>query len=379
MNNADRTHLKWIVQGGATPRILDLWSIGRRFHDKPDQISHPFFRNPRLNASFLIKHTVRAEDRTYLATEDPVVTKVIIPVNTADLSMGGHTFIVEERDFDSRLRKFLGAGSENKHFDADLERLKDLADLPSFDPFLLADRYAECHHPVARHYFSITEADQVAMRRHVAQQIAGVVGLAFGAGELKREDRRALKFAEQLLCDDPSDSMNQLRTTLGLSGDEFSQGIFGWKGTLYYRWSVDVAKYELRDFLREMNALTISSATPAETEQINKIRRSIISEVRNRWRALSSIIDEYDREFALFCHGGDPTVIRRFLLNAPHYFRDLGSDLGVVTHVTSFWKYWWRGREKGSLPAMDAMEIFPNFLRSLTRDSGPESNTLLIA
>lgn len=378
MNNADRTHLKWIVQGGATPRILDLWSISRRFRHTREHQSQPLFKNPRLNSSFLIKHTVRAHDRPYLCDDTPVVTKVIIPVDIEDLSMGGHTFIVQEQEFDRRLRDFLGISGSNKHFDADLERLKELSDLPSFDPFLLADRFAEGETPVARLYFNITKSDQEAMRRHVAQQIASIVGLAFGSHELKHDDRRALKFAEQLLKDDHTGSLDQLRTTLGLSEDEFTEGIFGWKGTLYYRWNIDGAKVDLLAFLKEINTLTVSNATPVETEQINTIRRSIMTEVRARWRALNSVIDEYDREFALFCQGGDPTAIRRFLLNAPEYFHDLGSDLGVVTHVTSYWKYWWTDRAKGTLPAREAMEIFPSFLRSLTRDIGPR-DTFLVA
>ncbi|MAC39917.1 MAG: hypothetical protein CMH93_10430, partial [Oceanicaulis sp.] len=58
-----------------------------------------------------------------------------------------------------------------------------------------------------------------------------------------------------------------------------------------------------------------------------------------------------------------------FLLKAPAYFGQLGSDLSAVTHVTSFWNYWWTDREKGSLSADDALDIFPSFLRSLTRTS----------
>ena len=66
-----------------------------------------------------------------------------------------------------------------------------------------------------------------------------------------------------------------------------------------------------------------------------------------------------------FCGGADSTALRSFLLKAPGHFGQLGQDLSAVSHVTSFWAYWWTDREKGSLSAADAMEMFPSFLRSL--------------
>ena len=61
---------------------------------------------------------------------------------------------------------------------------------------------------------------------------------------------------------------------------------------------------------------------------------------------------------------------RDFLLKAPSFFYHLGSDLSALSHVTSYWEYWWRNRDPGSLAARDAMEVFPAFLRSLIRDKG---------
>lgn len=381
MSGSDRSSLRRIVRGGATPRILDLWSVRRRYGETLEMAAKPFFRNARLNSGFVIKHTVRPHDRPYLLSENPVATKLIIPVSIDDLAMGGHSFFVEEKGFERRLKEFLGVGVLNKHYDQDLARVKELAAMPSFDPFLLADRYSGGERPVARFYFNISADEQEAMLGNVTRQILGIVSLAFGDVEIRPDDERVRRFARQLLDgEDSGQKLAGLRETLGMSEAEYEDGIFGWKGILYYRWRIREVKDDLRKFAIELNDTIVRGATPEESQEVNDIRKAILATAKARWQALTAVMDDYDREYDRFCKGGDATALRAFLLKAPAHFGQLGADLSAVSHVTSFWAYWWNGREKGSLSAADALEIFPNFLRSLARaevrDAGDEGGAL---
>ncbi len=365
MSGSDRQSLRRIVRGGATPRILDLWSIQRRYGETLEMAAKPFFRNPRLNAAFFLKHTVRPHDKPYLYTENPVATKIIIPVSIEDLGMGGHSFFVEEKGFEVRLKAFLGVGALNKHYDLDLARIRELAEIPSFDPFLMADRYIKGERPIARFYFNISPNEQEAMLGNVTRQICGMVRLAFGDEHIQADDDRARRFAEQLLDSSDTERLSGLRQVLGMDEEQYEQGIFGWKGILYYRWRLREVKDDLRQFLIALNDVIIRGAKPGENKEINEIRKAILEKVRERWTALTAIMDDYDSEYLRFCAGADPTALRSFLLKAPGHFGQLGHDLSAVSHVTSFWAYWWQGREEGSLSAADAMEMFPSFLRSL--------------
>ena len=365
MSGSDRQSLKRIVRGGATPRILDLWSIRRRYGETLEIEAKPFFRNPRLNACFLLKHTVRPHERHYLYTEQPVATKIIIPVSTEDLGMGGHSFFVEEKGFENRLKNFLGIGVLNKHYDLDLARIRELTLMPSFDPFLLADKYGRHERPVARFYFNISPDEQAKMQANVTRQIVGMVRLAFGDETIDIDDERARRFADQLLDGEESRKLSGLRQVLGMAEDEYEHGIFGWKGILYYRWRLREVKDELRQFLIELNDVIVRGAGPAEAKEINDIRRAILATVRQRWTALTAVMDDYDSEYRRFCAGAEASALSSFLLKAPGHFGQLGHDLSAVAHVTSYWGYWWQEREKGSLSATDAMEMFPSFLRSL--------------
>lgn len=364
-------NLKRIVQGGATTRILDLYSITRAYADDLEFERRPVFQHPKLNHAFLIKHTVRPHERAMLAIDAAVVTKVIIPISIDDLGMGGHSLFVEERRGLTKLRRFLDISVEGgEHLDDDLVRLRELSKLPSFDPFLLADRFLRHERPIDPRYFQIAPKERKAMQAYVAKQIAGVVGLAFGHENLADDDERALKFAVEIIEGEDTPKMNALRQTLGMTKEEFVDGMFGWKGVLYYRWKLNDATDRLRRFVMELDDLIIRGVTPQERSQIDDIRKLILKETRQRWAALVSVLDGFQEEFDRFSKSGDAETIRDFLLKAPSFFYHLGSDLSALSHVTSYWEYWWRNRDPGSLAARDAMEVFPAFLRSLIRDKG---------
>ncbi|RKQ96113.1 hypothetical protein [Maricaulis maris] len=365
------SNLKRLVQGGTTSRIFDLWSTSRRHAHDFDFDRRPVFQHRRLNHAFLIKHTVRPHERAILPAELAVVTKLIIPVSIDDLGMGGHALFIEERRGLPKLRKFLDlASSSGDSLDADIDRLRELAALPSFDPFLLADRFLKHERPVDPRYFDIAPKERKAMQAYVARQIASVVAMAFGQKNLAEDDERALKFAIELINGEETEKMNALRQTLGMTRDEFVKGMFGWKGVLYYRWKLNDVTDRLRRFVIDMDDLVIRGASANERQQINEIRRYILTETRQRWAALVSVLDDFNHEFERFCANGEATTIRNFLLKADGYFFHFGSDLSALTHVTSYWDYWWQHRDPGSLSARDAMEVFPSFLRSLTRDRG---------
>lgn len=369
-------NLKRIVQGGTSFRILDLYSIHRRFRHKSDHGNLPFFYNRRLNTAFLIKHTARKHERPYLVTDNPVVTKVIVPVTTSDLAMGGHSFFVEERGFEPKLREFIGQDSNELAYSHDLERLRDLAALPSFDPFLLSNRFRDHDSPVADLYFNISDQDLEKMEGYVADQVADMVNLAFNTVDVSLDDdgarQRAIRFARYILAGEEDERFDQLQHALDLDEAKYRAAIFGWKGILYYRWRISDEKDALRRFLIAINDLVVTGMTQSERFMIDEIRRDIISETRKRWRSLQTIMAEYETEYGRFATGGDPRAIRHILLKAPEFFAELGHDLSAVSHVTTYWDYWCGRREEETMPARDAMDIFPGFLRSLTRDRGPD-------
>lgn len=370
-----RADLRRVVKGGATTRILDLYSIARKHGHTDEHGEEPFFHNSRLNRCFIIKHTVRAHERSYVMSNQPVVTKILIPLAEEDLALGGHAVFVEEIGFANKIRSHFEIADDPHLTDLDLLRLRELASIPSFDPFLLSERFRNHPRPVADCYFDITEDESRRMIDSVAGQILGVVALAFGDGEKRgKDDARAMNFARQLLSSEDNGKLEFLRLSLDMSPAEFKSGIFGWKGILYYRWCMTETLNAVKDFLRQLSDLTIVNANQTEMVELEHMRRTIISETRARWSNLTMIMQEYETVFARFCAGEDARGFQDFLLKAPNLFYDIGSDLSVVSHIPGYWRYWDDQNAKGYFHAREAMPLFASFVASVTRERLTESS-----
>ncbi|WP_417469152.1 hypothetical protein [Maricaulis sp.] len=362
-----RSDLRNILKGGATSRILDLHSIALRHGEREAHSEAPFFLHPRLNQAFIVKHTVRAHERPYVMSNQPVVTKVLVPLAQDDLSLGGHSVFVEEIGFAAKMRTLFERADEPHLLDLDLIRLRELAALPSFDPFLLAERYRNSSRPIDPLYFDISDAEVARMEKAVAEQIVSVVSLAFGSGHSNQDEGRALRFAHSLLSSESDERLSALRQSLDMTLPEFKAGMFGWKGILYYRWSMSEAFAGLKHFLQQIKSASIVGASESERNDIEYMRRQIIDETRARWSSLSSVMEEYDQAFARFSGGEDTNGFKRFLLRAPMCFLNLGHDLSVIGHVPGYWNFWERQNKKGYLHAREALPMFANFVLSITR------------
>jgi len=363
-----RTDLRDIIKGGATSRILDLHSIAKRYHGTDTYDWGPFFLTPRLNRSFVVKHTVRPHEASWFMSNRPIVTKVIMPIDEDNLQLGGYTVAVEEIGFVEKMRAMFDNEDEPEHLERDLDRLRDLAALPSLDPFLLAERYRKKDRAVNDIYFQITEAERIKMETSVAEQMASVISMAFSQ-EHDKDDSRAMRFAKELLSDNPDGRMSMLRTALDMSEPEFEKGLHGWKGILYFRWSVKKALSMLKRFITEVQDVSYIGATPLETRELDEVRQALLIEMRNCWVCLSKVMEEYEDVFDRFCTGQDGGGFRTFLLKAPAFFFDLGANLSIVNHISSYWDYWWNNNKKGFLRVAEAESLFSIFLASVSKGS----------
>jgi len=364
-----RSDLRCLTKGGATTRVLDLHSIHEKHQGQDAHAAFPFFNHSRLNRCFIIKHTVRAHERPYVMTSQPVVTKILIPLASDDLSLGGHAVFVEELGFTDKIRAQFPHPDDPHLTDLDLMRLRELAALPSFDPFLLKERFRRAARPIADLYFDISEDEARSMVDSVAEQILAVVSLAFKTKQNRRNDERALEFARQLLSSEDSHRMDALRLSLDMTSTEFQRGIFGWKGVLYYRWCMSEMLNGLKGFLNDIRDVSVIGTSAVERAELERMRRLIIEETRRRWKSLTRIMGEYETVFSAFCKGESARGFQEFLLRAPDLFFDIGNDISIVNHIPGYWRFWMKTNPKGYLHAREAMPLFTSFLTSVSRRS----------
>ena len=362
--NDGRRDLSLIRASGSTARVLNLALIFERFGHTEEYGAKPLFRNRRLNKALILKHALRAHERDLFIRAATAATKVILPYAANELELGGVSFLVNERRFEKLLRE--GAGyTSDEDVEADVALLKALADLPSFDPFLMRERLRSLGSEPARCYFDIAEADVARMRAFVTREIAQLINLAFATGGNDAGDLSS-KLAEKLLTDETARSLDPLRQTLRLSGEEYVEGVFAWKGFLYYKWLMAEFRPQLAGFRPSFAGCRVMRATNEERRTMAETRRFILDQMDKAAARVDEALLEYGAAFAALTDG-QPGAFRDFLLRAPSLFIPIGEAVGVIRHIDSFWRFRFPDALEitPSLEADEAAEIFHEFQLTL--------------
>ena len=354
-----RRDLSLIRASGSTARVLNLALTFERFGETEEYQAKPLFRNPRLNRALILKHVVRPHERDLFTRPTTSATKVILPYAATELELGGISFMVNEIRFEKLLRDAVGGYDDEATFVADAELLRVMAALPSFDPFLMRERLRHLGVDPARAYFDIAEADVARMRAFVGREIAQLVSLAFATGGI---DAGGLsqRLADKLMTDETAKTLDPLRETLRLSGEEYIEGVFAWKGFLYYKWLMDEIRPGLGDFKPRFAGLRISGATSDERQDLANTRKDILEKMGLALRNVDNTLLEYGAAFAALAEG-QPSAFRNFLLKAPSLFIPIGEAVGVIRHINSFWRFRFPDAGTPMMAADEAIEVLHDF------------------
>lgn len=341
----------------STTRVLNLAAVMTSHGATPEHAAAPFFRSPLLNRGLVLKHRLRADDPELLNGRRGTGTKVIIPFDPKNLGAGGASFLVGEKGW-LDLTEEISDNEEN--FARDRAMLECLDELPSFDPFLLREHLRRKNFRPADCYFTISPSDREQMRRFVQVEIGKLIDLAYG-GQKVSEGSTA-KLVEILLASDTDDRLEPLRLTLRLEGEAYREGIFSWKGFLYYKWALSALMVTLRQVIAEIGKLEVSDSTNPELNAfVAKSRSRLQLTIQRRCRDVGGTLQIYDDAFAKLTQAGDAVAFRDFLLSAPSMFLELGERVGMISHIASFWRYRFPPGASMRAPSEDVMDLLQDF------------------
>jgi hypothetical protein len=339
-------NLAALATSASTSRVLNLNLVAKRYANDPMRKKAPLFTDDLLNRSILVKHRLRRDEAYLLPNATSVATKIIFPLDFDDLELGGRSIFVNQKGFRQAICDLVGY--RELELEKDFFVLGMLNELPSLDPFLVREQLRRNHHQPAECYFSISPADSSRMQSFTSAEMAPLIRMAFRS-----------KLADALLSANADTRLDPLRETLGLHGDQFTQGIFSWKGFIYYKWQFSEMIQSLIRVTQEMDHIKPSGRNDvAMREEIRALKASIRKRIREAARNCSRVLALYDDAFADLVHRGNTAAFRRFLLEAPIFFLDLGHSMGVISHISSFWGY----RFKGGAADVPTTEEFRDIL-----------------
>jgi hypothetical protein len=353
----DRTvrNLAHLEESASTARVLNLLRVYRRRSNDPAYVENPLFQNLTLNRALLLKHRLRRNERDLFFDARKTATKIIIPIDGQDLRLGGRFVFVNQINYDSMMADFLGDNWVTNRADHDLLGIID--GLPSLDPFLLREQLRRHGRDPARCYFEISDADMGRMFGFVEREVQKLINLCYEGGQsvaTEADGRRGQRLVQKILSATVDAETEPLRLTLRLEKRDYQEGVFCWKGFLYYKWTMAEA---LPDVSRVANAIaTVRPRGGCDTEtlaHIDKTRTSLRASILGALEAARKSLRYYDAAFDGLI-GGRPQAFREFLLSAPAMFCDLGERLGAVNHIVSFWTFRF---PQGRMPAVTGAEL----------------------
>ncbi|MDQ0466368.1 hypothetical protein QO010_004161 [Caulobacter ginsengisoli] len=363
-SRADRSlrSLGALQKSGSTSRVLNLLAIANRAgNGDEDFVTKPFFLNPVLNACVIVKHRLRADEAYLFDGWQGVATKVIIPFERSDLRMGGRSVFVGQRGWRASLSE---ACSEGPDFERDVHVLELVDGLPSLDPFLLREHLRRNGYDVGRCYFALSEGDLARMRAFVSQQISRLVAIAFQAAGADGINTGRLVGA--LLSTEIDERLEPLRLTLMLEGDTFRDGVFSWKGFLYYKWSLSGLWGDLDQVIPAIQRLRAIGPSDMETKAYISGAKGRLADAIVACRVdVAKTLKVYDDAFRDLTQNGKPAAFRDFLLKAPDMFVSLGERLGAIAHIASFWRYRFPDGQAPAAGVDEVVDLLQEFEASL--------------
>ena len=355
------------LTSASTSRVLNLLAISQAHGDKEGYQRNPLFSSPHLNTAIIVKHRLRSDETSLFATQRAVGTKVIIPFEASNLRAGGKSLMVGQRGYESLLREVCHYG-ERYDPSRDMKVLELLDRIPSLDPFLLREHLRSNEISPDSCYFDISEADQQRMFQYTATEIGRLTSMAMGSEN--SQNAATDRMVEALLSNDVTDKLEPLRVTLGMSEADFREGVFSWRGFIYYKWSLMAFWGDLISTLRHIKTIQATGPTTHEEKTyLASARQQIIRGAKHNADSVKGIIATYTDAYEGLIAERDARRFRDFLLSAPCMFLDIGEKMASLSHITSFWKYRFGAGSSRLMDGEELVAIFQDFARSVSDET----------
>ena len=358
-------NLEHLKSSASTARVLNLLRVWEENGDSapdgavrnPDWAARPIFRTAALNRALIIKHRLRRNETDLFTGRRQVATKVVIPIDDADLKTGGRYVFVNQIGFERMMMEAFGVAPNHP----DIETLRLIDKLPSLDPFLLREQLRRGGLDPSPCYFSISDSDLQRMLAFVRSEIEPLVTLSLGADTIAVNSDSAGRMASKILSNTPGDQLDALRLTLRLAPEQYQEGVFCWKGFLYYKWTLAALLGEVAGVAEAVRTIKpVGKVDRAAKEYLARSRDVLRGRIIKTCDEVSRTLRVYDDAYAKLTQEGRPIAFRDFLLDAPSMFAKLGDQLGAVQHIVSYWRFRF-GSSASPVNVEELMDIFMDF------------------
>lgn len=350
---------------GSTTRVLDLPRLIERFHSQPGATTaaRPF-EQPQLNRAIVIKHALRPHERAAFDKDRAIATKLVFPITLSDLGQGGLSIFIDESRFQEKLLKFLGLAVPNEALSRDERLLRIFDAVPSFDPFLIAERAQLDEVDLPLGLIDLSDNDLVELRQTIAKSLSHIAALAISDGVNTASDRLASAF----LNNRDDKQLAPLRDALKMGSGDFRKAIFAWKGILFYQWKLEHTNEAFMPIVQSLRALKPLDGDHETTRIVRGQSRKVVTALNHAMIAVSEQLMGYEDVIRRLSEDQDVDALRTFLENADGIFQKIGDNASILSHCIDYWEFGLRGVSPKAINAERAIDIVNGLAGPLSLD-----------
>ena len=360
--NSPTRSLEHLQNSASTARVLNLRHVAMRMRDDPEFSARPFFKNPDLNRSIIVKHRLRANEFDQFSDLRATATKILLPIDCRDLKMGAQFLFVDQKGFEQLAFEFFGVQANDDC--SDYRTLRILDETPSLDPFLLREQLRRHGLQPAQCYFDLSPSDIRSILSFAQREIEPLVRISLGSDAILAAHAR--KLAQKILINADAQELEPLQRTMQMDQIQYREGMFCWKAFLYYKWRLVELLQNVPAVAEQIDTIRPRGFVDPDTKALLAASRENIRNALNlSLKRVRDTLRVYDNAYQGLTQKRDPVGFRNFLLSAPGMFNELGERLGAVDHVISFWRYRFPHKKPVVISGDDLADIFLDFERSL--------------
>ena len=174
------------------------------------------------------------------------------------------------------------------------------------------------------------------------------------------------RLVEALLSAKTDARLEPLRLTLRLEPENYKEGIFAWKGFLYYKWVLNSLWPDLKEVFAELGKVRVIGQMDRQTAmELEATKGRLRTKLERQVKTVMGHLNVYDETFAQLTGEGNAIAFRDFLLKSPDLFLSLGEGCGLISHIVTYWRYQFARGKPLYAGAVQLVDILQDFEASL--------------
>jgi hypothetical protein len=329
----DARHLERLAGAPSSWRVFNLHLATSMIQSAGRPSYLRFFQTHSLNRALFIKHSVRESEEQLFDTAPAVATKILIPLDGRSLAHGAVSVFIGERAYQHTMLHWLGVkipfGRTVMQVSDDAAILRQLDELPMFDPHLSGAAFGDGAFGIAEDYVQISLTDDLGMRSFIMKEVAPMVQLAGGS------PGRVGRFVDAMFGPRLDPQAIDFLKSLGLPESRWQSIVSSWKAALRFEAGLNTLQQRFAFRYRQMSTMPVYGGLPADVEPV---RQGILSLARQVYGDVAAAADALGRARRSTIARGEIQALGAYLAALPGDVEHYANHLAVAEHVVSFWE-----------------------------------------